>query len=70
MPKVDWTTLEIIEEWTTIDPSNSEDLEREGRKLRLLVSLTLKAHERENKELRRKSDLSNERIRRKAGLAA
>lgn len=70
MGKMDWSSLEVVEEWTPLDPNDPIVIEKEGRKLRLLVSLTLKACQRDAAESRAKTEKINERIRRKAGLAA
>lgn len=70
MAKVDWSNLEIVEEWTPVDPGDPQAMADEGRKLRLLVALMLKVHHREELEQSARIDKENSRIRRKAGIAA
>lgn len=70
MGKRDGAHLDVIEEWTPINPSDPQALAQEGQNLRLIMALLLKAHEREILERARYLDRKHERIRRKAGLAA
>ena len=70
MAKKDYTRLEVIEEWVPIDPCDPQAIANEGQKLRFLISLILKAFERERLEQTRRADKENHSIRRKAGLAA
>ena len=70
MGKVDWGNLEIIEEWTPVQPGDPDALAEEKRKLDLLASLMLKVHRRERLERALQKDRENERIRKKVGLIA
>ena len=70
MGKLGRAHLDVIEEWTPIDPSDPQALIEEGRKLKFLISLLLKVQNREQLEQSKRIEKENGRIRRKAGLAA
>lgn len=68
MAKVNWGHLEIIEEWTPIDPSDSNAIDEEDRKLDLLASLIFKVYRREKLERAQAAERERQRIRKKEGL--
>jgi hypothetical protein len=70
MGKLSGAHLDIVEEWTPVDPGDSQALIQEGKKLNFAVSILLKALGRVHLEEDVRAGKENERIRRKAGLAA
>ena len=63
-------SLDLVEEWPTVDPEDLQAICHEGRKLRFLISLLVKARDRDQQTQLDKVDRENQRIRRKTGLAA
>lgn len=70
MGKLNRAPLEVIEEWTPIDPSDPQALSEEGQKLKFILSLLLKARGREITKQSERANKEIARIRRKSGLAA
>jgi hypothetical protein len=69
MGKLNRAPLEIVEEWTPIEPSDTQSLLEEGKKLKFVISLLLKARDRALWEQSERSEKENKCIRRKAGLS-
>jgi hypothetical protein len=61
-------SLDLIEEWSTVDPSDLQAVRQEGRKLRFLISLLVKARDRDELRQAAQAEKDNNSIRRKAGL--
>ena len=66
MAKVDWSKLEIIEEWTPVDPSNPQAQASELARIKVLSSLILKAYLRDKmnqaKRKKRQAQQSKEEV--------
>jgi hypothetical protein len=55
MRKVDWANLEIVEEWSKIDPSDSTAVSRKKEQMQQLANLVLEIYFAVKKSQHRKS---------------